>query len=361
VFDDTGNTGPHDAGVCIPGCPASVTCGTFTDCTGHTLACGSPCTTGTACMMTSTSPPLQSCQAVSCTGKCGVIGEDACSVSISCGGCQKGDDCVQNVCVASSPSEAGLSDACPPLSCMPGSPGSPQVCGPLADSCGHSLNCNCPPGQQCYGGMCSAAAPPECVVGEAGKPCGSIVNACGSADVSCGGCTGTMQCESNICAPCTPPTCGTAVCGDVSNGCGPAISCGTCSGLDEVCVEGACCTHTTCSALIDSGAVKGCATVSLGCRISQSCDPCKSGDVCDEGAGTCAPCVPKTCSDFDEIACELADGCGNTLDCCGTGMTCEQGICCPPGQVNYEGTCCQPGCSRVGPQISCGVTIICSD
>jgi hypothetical protein len=403
--DDTGRIiGSFDAGPCIPGCPKGVTCGLFTDCTGATLVCGSVCATGYACVQTRNLPPEASCQPTDCTGKCGVIGADTCNVPISCGGCPQGDDCVNNACVPASP-EAGVPDACAPLTCTPGS-GSTQLCGSVTDGCGHTLTCTCPTGQECYSGECSATPPPECVASEAGAPCGSVLNACGSGDVQCGSCSGSTKCESNVCTPCTPPTCGTnacgtlnngcgpevscasgssastkcednvctsctpptcgsAVCGSVNNGCGPAVSCGSCTGEDETCQNGSCCPYESCAtalaAAIDAGSPLGCAPVSLGCGVTESCNPCKSGTYCDEASNSCTPC--KTCADFDEIGCDLSDGCGHTLNCCGT-ETCDQGICCPPGKVNYDGSCCEPACSSNfpnGPQVSCGVTIYCAD
>jgi hypothetical protein len=358
--DDTGRYSGFDAGPCVPGCPADVTCGLWTDCTGNTLACGAPCTAGNVCVESNTFPPQQSCQPLACTGKCGVLGVDACNVPISCGGCPKGDDCVKNACVPSSSIDAGPTDACPPLTCTPGSF---HLCGDVTDGCGHTLDCSCPTGQECFGGVCGAP-PPECAASEAGTRCGSIENACGSGNVACGGCTGTTKCESNICTSCTPPTCGTATCGSVNNGCGPSVSCGTCTGKDESCYDGACCTHSTCGDLIDAGTVKGCTTVSLGCGLTESCLPCASGYTCDEGTGSCAACVPKTCANFDSAGCDLSDGCGHTLNCCTTGTTCAQGLCCSPGEVNYDGSCCAPACNPSlpnGPQVSCGVTIYCGE
>ncbi len=352
---DGGDGGGVDTGVCVPGCPAGVTCGDYTDCTGKTITCGSPCAKGSACVETSKVPPKQSCQPISCTGKCGVIGTDACGVAISCGGCPKGDACVKNMCVTAAPVDAG----CVPLTCMPDP--MTQLCGTVSDGCGHTMDCSCSAGEVCMGGVC-APPPPECAATEAGTRCGSTENACGSGTVDCGGCTGTTACAGGVCTPCTPPTCGAAVCGSVSNGCGPEVSCGTCSGKEENCYDGGCCMHSDCKALLEAGVVPGCQKVDLGCGLKESCLPCGPGYVCDEDGGTCQKCVPKTCSDFSGYGCH-SDGCGGQLACCPSGQLCAGSICCPPGQVDYMGTCCQPLCNMAlppGPQVSCGVTIYCA-
>src|SRR5207237_5297230 len=95
------------------------------------------------------------------------------------------------------------------------------------DGGGHRLACSCPTGQTCVGGACQAP-PPECESGGTAL-CGSVQNACGSGTVSCGQCSGASSCTKNVCTSCTPPTCNGATCGNVTNGCGPAISCGTCA------------------------------------------------------------------------------------------------------------------------------------
>ena len=79
----TDGGGAPDA-ACVPGCPASMQCGRYTDCTGNTLICGSPCPKGQSCVAGLTT---QTCQptASACTGKCGIVGVDACGIAIGCG------------------------------------------------------------------------------------------------------------------------------------------------------------------------------------------------------------------------------------------------------------------------------------
>jgi hypothetical protein len=174
----------------------------------------------------------------------------------------------------------------------------------------------------------------------------------------------------------------------VSNGCGPAVTCGTCAtGGGETCYDGGCCTPLTCGDAEDAGLVTGCGLVDLGCGIHKTCAPCPSGENCE--GNVCVACVPKKCADFGNKGCGHSDGCTSAvLDCCPSGTTCQggnlccptgqvdvkgicctpgevnaNGICCGAGQVNYQGTCCQPMCDTTqpsGPQNTCGVTIYCS-
>ena len=359
--DDAGDgdgdapTETPDAPACVPGCPTGVTCGVWKDCSGVTIVCGEPCTTGHVCLLTSHSPAAQSCQPTpACAGKCGVVNQDVCGVGVSCGGCTGGNSCVNNVCVPPTGGDGG----CSAPVCAPGN--GLKLCGTVSNTCGDSISCACPAGEKCTGGVCGPP-PPECNLGDGGVDgglkCGSVENACGSGTIACwGGCTGDTKCESNVCTTCAAPTCGTATCGSVNNGCGPSVSCGPSCGPD-VCYDGQCCVPSTCSGVV------GCAPVSLGCGVTKSCNPCATGDVCDKDSGTCSKCIPKTCSDYGGEGCGHPDTCGGTLDCCSANTTCSSGICCPSGQVAYEGTCCQPACTggALGPQVSCGVTIYCND
>jgi hypothetical protein len=160
-------------------------------------------------------------------------------------------------------------------------------------------------------------------------------------------------------------------CGEIALGCGEQKSCSTC-GTGESCFDGGCCTPLDCAGAIDAGLVTGCAPVGVGCGQQASCAPCPTGYVCQNNA--CAQCVPLTCAHYGDAGCNHPDQCGNVLDCCASGTTCQEGACCPPGQtnqngiccppgdVNYQGTCCQPTCDNnlpAGPQNSCGLVIYC--
>jgi hypothetical protein len=357
--DSSGSTdsaSPTDGGgvpdaACVPGCPAGIQCGRYTDCAGNTLICGQPCMKGQACVVGLTA---QTCQptATACTGKCGIIGVDACGIAIGCGGCPAGDDCVNNACVPQAPSDGGKS--CGTLACS----GQGQTfCGTITDGCGHTKQCNCSMGQACIAGLCQPP-PPECIAGDGGgSTCGNHPNACGSGNVQCGGCTGAgTTCMNGACVACTLPVCNGATCGSVSNACG-RVTCGMCSS-GERCYDGGCCQPLTCADFPDAG----CDPVNEGCGKQEVCYNCPASDFCQ--ANACVLCHPKTCTDFGNMGCGHSDGCGKTLDCCPLETTCQQGLCCPTGQVNYQGSCCQPQCDATqppGPQLSCGQIILCSN
>jgi hypothetical protein len=145
----------------------------------------------------------------------------------------------------------------------------------------------------------------------------------------------------------------------VDVGCGKQRVCSPCPN-GEICESdgGSCCQPHTCADFPNAG----CAPVDLGCGVKKTCYTCASSDFCQNGA--CVPCVPKTCADFGNMGCGHTDGCGHQLDCCPIETTCQGTLCCPIGQVNYQGTCCQPRCDPnqpLGPQLSCGQVILCSD
>ncbi len=360
--------GPTEGGGCKPGCPSNVTCGRYTDCTGQTLVCGMPC------------PKGQTCTAgTGGSQQCGEIGVDPCGVPINCGGCPMGQTCVANKCVVQPPSDGG-GGTCQPLTCNPSK--NTNLCGTVSDGCGKTISCTCPMGQQCYGGVCGSP-PPECdnADGGAGSKCGQVPNACGSGNVNCGGCQGTTTCMGGTCTPCTPPSCGSLTCGEVSNGCGPKVSCGTC-GSGEQCYDGGCCTPSSCGDLLDAGMVNGCGPVDLGCGVQKVCAPCANPEVC--WMKSC--CTPLTCAGAVDAGlvtgCNAVDlGCGVKQSCqqCQAGEICQGDKCvqctpktcadfgntgCNHDDVVYEGTCCSPQCDPnlpAGPQVSCGVVIYCGN
>ncbi len=336
---DGGRTGDGafggEAGPCVPGCPASVTCGRYTDCAGNVLTCGMPCASGKSCITSGTS---QSCQTPSCTGKCGEIAVDSCGVAVNCGGCPTGQTCVDNACVTQAPpGDAGKSGGCGKLTCSPAA--GVNLCGTVSDGCGNTQQCTCPSGKDCTGGICTAP-PPECTEkdGGVGSKCGTVTNACGSGQVQCAGCTGNSKCDNGTCTACTPPSCGAMSCGKMDNGCGPAVSCGNCSG-GEQCYNNTCCTPKTCAEAQDAGTVTGCDPVDLGCGVQQTCSGCAAGQICRSNA--C--CTPQTCAEAMDAG--TVTGCDPVDLGCGVQQTCAA---CAAGQICRSNACCTPQTCRRG-------------
>jgi|HubBroStandDraft_1064217.scaffolds.fasta_scaffold07473_2 hypothetical protein len=408
------NVGEQDAGTpsngtfafpspdaCAPrtACPTGIECGHSVDpCSGRVLACGSPCVHGDVCNPSIPDQSSQSCQPKDCAGKCDVIGVDSCGVPIVCPGCPEDMDCINRQCVEAGSASSEDHGACAALTCTP----DPQthLCGNVTDGCGQTMVCSCPVGTMCTGGVCSGP-PPECAMVDGGSRCGTMQNACGSGSVLCGACSGGGQCVQGVCTGCAPPSCGNATCGEArnacgqsipcgscpqgtecvegvctgcpvptcgdatcghaENACGESIGCGTCASADA-CYKGQCCTPLTCANANNGGPETSCDPVQLGCGMTKTCAPCAPGEICSNHK--CVACIPKTCADVASASCHQGDGCGNILNCCPPGTTCQSdGRCCASPEVGYNGNCCLPSCNPAlpsGAQVSCGETIFCA-
>jgi hypothetical protein len=186
----------------------------------------------------------QPCGLVTCqwaNADCGPVG-DGCGGVQDCGRCQPPQTCGGG----GVPSRCGGSSGCVPTTCALAG----TSCGPLGDGCGGLLDCGaCQPPETCGGG----GAPGRC--GQSGVGIhdgGCVPGTCGGLDAGCGpvadGCGHTLDCGAcggggvcggrapNQCAPadlCQPRTCTSAgaACGLLGDGCGgPLASCGACAG-----------------------------------------------------------------------------------------------------------------------------------
>ncbi len=212
------------------------------------------------------------------------------------------------------------------------------ACTPPAPPCGPT-NCNgcCDATGQCQGG--------------------SVTNACGQFGNACNSCGPGQTCSLGACVTqttCRPTTCAALQknCGQVSDGCGGTLACGTCAGaetcggtgLANVCGPGTCMPATCMSAGAD------CGTLSDGCAAQLNCGGCPSGSFCN-GANECGGCMPTTCAALQKNCGAVADGCGGMLSCgtCGGSDTCGGG-----GTQNVCGTgaCVPTTCAA--QQKNCG-------
>ncbi len=225
-----------------------------------------------------------------------------------------------------------------------------QECGQPGDGCGGTLNCGgCEGNELCDSGVCveelmTTPPPPACVPDTCeglGIECGVRSDGCGDY-MACGGCQSGSSCNSGVCvqdpatsAPpppaCEPDTCDSLYreCGVASDGCGGALSCGSC-GSGESCTSwGNCvansspppaCVPHTCQSL-----GRECGAVGDGCGGTLSCGGCQSGSSCN--SGTCiqaSNCEPDTCESLYRVCGVASNGCGGTLSCgsCGSGESC---------------------------------------
>ena len=195
----------------------------------------------------------------------------------------------------------------------------------------------------------SSAPPPACEP----DTCDSLYRECGVASDGCGGalscgtcgdgerCTswGTCVAESSPPPACVPHSCQSLgrECGSASDGCGGTLSCGGCqSGFS--CNSGACVQVSSCEPDTCDSLYRECGVVSDGCGATLSCGSCGSGESCTSW-GSCvavaapnpAPptCTPSTCQSLGRECGSASDGCGGTLNCggCGSGELCSSGVC----------------------------------
>jgi hypothetical protein len=169
---------------------------------------------------------------------------------------------------------------------------------------------------------------------------------------------------------CKKKTCTTAnaTCGQVADGCGGLLDCGTCTapascgggGTPNQC--GSICKQTTCGA---KGA--NCGIIGDGCGGTLTCGVCTSPAVCGGGgtANVCGvpQCQPRSCQSVGANCGPISDGCGNTINCgvCTAPMTCGGGgtpNSCGNGSCNPK-TCTTEGanCGFIGD--GCGGTVAC--
>jgi len=130
-----------------------------------------------------------------------------------------------------------------------------RTCGNYdSDSCSEwSVVTNCPVGQLCSGGNCSASCIPS-TCSSLGYNCGMVPDGCEGV-LNCGNCVSNYICSANKCVQnCNPETCTTLggyECGLWSDGCGNIISCGAC-------IEGKACSNGNCASNCVSRSNKKC-------------------------------------------------------------------------------------------------------
>ncbi len=200
----------------------------------------------------------------------------------------------------------------------------------------------------------------------AGATCGLIGDGCGgtidcgscSSPTTCGGGGTQFQCGGNSgCIPITAAqACSalSATCGEVSDGCGSTVSCGSCpagqtcggGGTSFQCGSGGSgtCTPLTCAMLGSN-----CGTIGDGCGGTLSCGTCAAGMACGAGgvAGVCGSttCTPRTCAQAGATCGYVGDGCGGIIGgATGPGCgTCSGSMICGGGGV--ANVCGSPVCN----------------
>ena len=270
-----------------------------------------------------------------CGGSCGECDEFPNSVCDEEGQCQCDEDCADKECGSDGcGGECGTCAAhheCVEGTCIYLPYCGDETCdaeqGETCQSC--QPDCGCEDPDVCYEEAC--CTPETC--GSAGYECGEWSDGCGDA-LSCGACVefaGSLCNEQGQC-DCVAD-CGGKECGD--NGCGG--SCGTCSGQDE-CEQGQCVCQPDCGGKKcgDDGCGGSCGTcqLPLSC-VEGSCVGCGDGE-CGAGEDNCN--CPADCADGC-VGCCAGSECksGDTLEFCGTGgEACDE---CVGGEECEAGSC----------------------
>jgi hypothetical protein len=393
-FDDGGdaNGGGNSSGDCKTRCEPG-DCGPVADGCGNLIECGG-CTAPETCG--GGGEPSRCGGAAACTPQsCDDLGFDCGQQSDGCGGvldCWSDDtracadpaqQCIDGACTDTT--------SCDPLTCKDYT--DPDLCGPVSDGCGGTLDCGfkCAADQGCgviEAGKCGTVkcTPHTCVEAKAELPtgyCGFVPDGCGG-EVDGGACaekcTGSDTCggggtpdvcgHGTACEPKTSADCGSVQCGEISDGCGGKISCGTCS-APQTCGgggdNGICgapeCVPLTCAKLgFDCGQYPDGCNGTLTCGSSGGA--CSNGDICN--ANKCQPvvCQPKSKAEACANLCgKQSDGCSSTYDCggCTAPNTCGGG-----GTPSVCGSppCTPVTCANVGANCGlipngCGGTVNC--
>lgn len=247
--------------------------------------------------------------------QCGSVdGTDNCGNprTATCGNCTgTGERCQDNICVCTPSSKE---DFCQQKGATCGSVTGTDNCGAVREeNCGACTDGKtCQADNTCAGMVCTESEQEFC--NRYGKNCGTFTNvSCGtSRTVNCGmGCNSGESCTNNVCA-CTPLTqCGlNQNCGDISNGCGGTISCGSCNGT---------CTNNNCACNSPTDS-ELCSLNLRACGLLQITDRCGVYRTVDCGACTNGDCFDGTCG-------FVVDLCTNKV-CLAPNIYCVEGACC---------------------------------
>ena len=251
-------------------------------------------------------------------------------------------------------------------------------CGYVTNNCGQQVNCGDCAVKTCQNGTCGDTHTcnyTPVTNGQPGPNCPAPGKCCNG--TTC--CTSSQVCTGNGC--CTPISiCPANACGNVPNGCGGTINCGTCpvetcksaSCTENICVysnqtngqpgnncasprkccNGTCCatgqicntaaTPPACCTPISICPANACGSISNGCGGTINCGDCPA-----------VVCKSVACTDHQCVYTNTADG-GTTTGCSTNGKKCCKGQCCTSGQVCTGEGCCTPHSKSTTCNGKCG-------
>jgi hypothetical protein len=367
--------GPGGPSCVTPTCPANPVCGENTAVQGGVIQCWGSCSEGQDCVGGPNGTFQCACRPIQnpCAGRCGIIVSDGCSQSISCL-CGPSNVCSEGMCCT--PTAAGTACAAADAECgaiEEPTCGATVQCGTCTGDqrcignhcacdptkCDAHESCNmatetcqcdsakCPAGQACTNAGVCACDSSQCPTGETCnaqgqcacqapaascgvRVCGQVTNACGQA-TSCGTCPAGQTCNAQGQCDCQaePPSCGARACGEVTNACGETIQCGSCPAGQECNAQGQC----VCEAAPPSCDGKTCGEVTNACGETIQCGTCDDGEEC-----VANQCVCSDTADASAICMRVRVACGPTMDgcqrlvacpACAEGFECQNGECVP--------------------------------
>ena len=281
----------------------------------------------------------------------------------TCGQCADHQVCAQNgvcyddaACATCSATQICVSGTCYDANSPCGACGPKQIC--VSDTCFDANDpcAKCSPTQVCVSGACHDASDPcaacsetqVCLAGscyDANDPCAlcsenqiCLSGSCYDANGPCGACHSDQYCVDNACSDFPE--------GHDANSCIPACSSGSrcvkgkCEPCPSVC-GGTCCDDDQVCDKVTRTCTDLCADGNAPC--DGEC--CRDDQFCEPVLGCMLPCADT------EISCPNYDM--NVLNCCGTGLVCENSfcikdcgsnarcgrVCCQDGEVCEDGTC----------------------
>lgn len=284
-----------------------------------------------------------------CADRCGTVTNN-CGKDVDCGSCVCGGGCP--ICQTCN----GRTGVCEPDGSQQG-----DACGAPGQVCQTDGRCacdagSCAAGQHCQGAVCvcdDGSCAGCCDEAGACQP-GTTDDACGAGGVACSPCTGVDTCQAGVCE-CIPVTCAAEGkdCGEINDGCGAILDCGTCPFPNQPCDD------NVCGTCVPNCTGKPCGVDNDGCGgpcLNGSCPP---NQTCGGGGtpGVCG-CTPATCPAGTDCG-TINDGCGGTVSCGGPcGGVCVNNVCtacsgqqpCPANHLCVAGACvacdvCASGCA----------------
>ena len=109
------------------------------------------------------------------------------------------------------------------------------------------------------------------------------------------------MCVQQNCVPATCSSGGTRFCGQIGDGCGGTLDCGSCTdnavcgggGVANVCAGGDSCNPVGCQA---QGGALYCGTIGDGCGGIAECGACPAGITCNRGVCSSASSASRICA-----------------------------------------------------------------